>query len=485
MDATRSLALEGTDRSPQRVEMAPTLVVLWSVDEPHRIGEVAVLPPGPCMLGRREPSPADPLTRLVFCRKRPGRADVTGPLQSPLVSRDQLTLERMPGGSITVRNVGRAPLRIDGRRMEATSVSVGALLEIEERLLVGVFERPASMPAPAPDAPLALHPFGVADDVGIIGESPATWSLREQIAFVAPRREHVLVRGASGTGKELVARALHGRSERRSRGLVSRNAATIPEGLVDAELFGHVKNYPNPGVPERKGLVGEADGGTLFLDEFGELREAVQGHLLRVLDDGEYTRLGEARPSRADLRLIAATNRGDEAFKHDVLARFKLRITVPDLNGRREDVPLLVRGLLSRIGRQDSAIASRFFSEGDPDQPARLTCGLMRQLVARTYTTHVRELETLLWQSLQTSRGDTLEPIEGTPPGSPSASDRPSARGAAVDPDMLDAATIQACLDRHGGRQEPVWRELGLSSRHVLTRLVKKHGLTVRGRERG
>jgi DNA-binding NtrC family response regulator len=485
MDPTKSLAIQALRPNARQLAKVPGLVILWSVDEPHRMGEVAIVPTGPCTLGRHEPAPGDAVTRLVFCRQRPGRSDVTGPLQSPLVSREQLAVERLPDGSLSVRNTGRAALLVDGERTDEAIVSAGGLLEIEGRLLLGVFARPATLPAPAPGTTLDAHPFGLADGEGIIGESPDAWILRERVAFVAPRHAHVLVRGESGTGKELVARALHDRSERRAKQLISRNAATIPEGLVDAELFGHVKNYPNPGVPERRGLVGEADGGTLFLDEFGELPEAVQGHLLRVLDDGEYTRLGEARPSRADLRLIAATNRGDEAFKHDVLARFKLRIDVPDLNGRREDVPLLVRGLLGHIAREDATIAARFFPDGDPAQPARVSCGLMRQLVAHTYTTHVRELEALLWQSLQKSRGDTLEPIEIVASRLRPVAGSTGQEAQRVDPNTLDAATIQACLDRHDGRQEPVWRELGLTSRHVLTRLVKKYGLEVKGRGSG
>ncbi len=474
MEETQSLLMPGPSAAPP-IENLPVLVILWSVDEPDRVGEVAVVPRGRCSLGRLEPGPGDPVARLVFCRQRPGRSDLTGAIRSPLVSREQLALERSAGSTVLVQNRGRGALLVDGRRSDEAVLGPGSLVELDSRLLLGLFLRPASLPAPAPGTVLERHAFGCADRAGLIGESPASWGLRERVAFVAPRHAHVLVRGESGTGKELVARALHEGSGRRTRPLVSRNAATIPEGLVDAELFGNAKGYPNPGMPERRGLVGEADGGTLFLDEFGELPEAAQAHLLRVLDEGEYSRLGEARPSRADLRLVAATNRGDEALKHDVLARFRLRVDVPDLNARREDVPLLARGLLGRIARSDPSIASRFFPGGDPDAGARISCGLVRQLVAHRYRTHVRELEALLWQSLQASRSDSLLPIELPP-------DPLGDEAGRVDPESLDPAAIQACLDRHGGRQGPAWRELGLSSRHVLGRLVKRHRLRVRGR---
>ena len=131
---------------------------------------------------------------------------------------------------------------------------------------------------------------------------------------------------------------------------MSRNgSATLPAGLIDAELFGNVANYPNAGMAERPGLIGEADGSTLFLDEIGELPDALQTHLLRVLDDGgEYQRLGDARRRHADLRLIAATNRPVRQLKHDLAARLRLRVHLPGLNERPEDVPLLARFLLQR-----------------------------------------------------------------------------------------------------------------------------------------
>ena len=144
-----------------------------------------------------------------------------------------------------------------------------------------------------------------------------------------PTRTSLLL-GESGTGKELAARAVHQLSQRGRQQFVARNAATLPAGLIDAELFGNAKNYPNPGMPERRGLIGEADGGSLFLDEIGELPVELQAHLLRVLDgDGEYQRLGEGVARRSNFRLIAATNRDPSTLKHDLAARFTARIELP------------------------------------------------------------------------------------------------------------------------------------------------------------
>lgn len=471
-ESTRTLTLRDTgSRELDLPAAAPALVVLWSRDEPHRVGEIALLPLGgagvSALLGRQAPSPDDEVPRLTFVRQRPGRTEATGPLRSPHLSRDQLLLVVEGAGRVRVDNVGRCPLRVGGRVVDGVGLRVGDVIELQQQVLLMCVERPVAMEAPASRC---RAPFGEADEHGIVGESLAAWDLRASIAFVAGRNAHVLVRGASGVGKELVAQAIHAGSGRAERPLVARNAATFPESLVDAELFGNARNYPNPGMPERPGLIGESHGTTLFLDEFGELPPALQAHLLRVLDAGEYTRLGDARARKADLRLVAATNRPESALKEDVLARFRLRIEVADLNARREDVPLIARHLLRAIGAADPAISRRFF---DRDQP-RLSATLVERLARRRWTTHVRELEWLLWQALAASRGDTLDWPEDV--------DAPRAAIVSVDPVELSPEAVQACLDRHGGRQEPAWRELGLASRHVLARLVKRHGLSVRGR---
>lgn len=481
---------EGLEPSaPSEAALAPALILLWSLDEPGRVGEVVLVPPEqlrtPVTLGRAAASPDDPVPRLGLARQRPGRTELTGPLNTSSVSRAQLQLVAEEGG-LRVENLGRGELIVGGRQVHSAELVSGDLLEISQRALFLVALRPATLPALASEAP--LHPFGAADAHGLVGESPAAWALRERLTFLAGRAEHVLVRGPSGTGKELVAQALHRGSPRARRPLVSRNAATIPPTLVDAELFGQAKNYPNTGSPERAGLIGEADGSTLFLDEFAELPPELQAHLLRLLDGGEYHRLGESRPRRADLRLVAATNRPDGALKPDVLARLKLRIEVPGLEARREDVPLIARAILARITAEDPALAGE---QGE----VRLTPALVTALVRHAYTTHVRELEALLWEALSRSRDDRLDVWPGFPRlGASAPAAPPPARSAAapeagaeepaqpVDPSRLTPEEIQACLDRHDGAQEPAWRELGLSSRHVLARLVKRYGLNVRGR---
>jgi two-component system nitrogen regulation response regulator GlnG/two-component system response regulator HydG len=379
-------------------------VVLWSRDEPERTGEVLLIPPSvaPWMFGRGETSPGE--RRLALVRQRPAANQVTAPLGSVRISRVQLHVIALGPGVLEVDNVGRCPLTVDGRQETRATIRPGAVLELHNELLLLCTTRPTTLPR---IAEYPGHAFGQVDDHGLLGESPALWALRGVIAAAARRSAHVLVLGESGTGKELVAQALHARSDRAAKTLVARNATTIPEALVDAELFGNLRNYPNPGTPERPGLIGQASGSTLLLDELAELPPTLQAHLLRVLDGGEYQRLGEAVSRRSDFRLVAATNRPEGDLKHDLLARLKIRITVPGLGERREDIPLLAAHLLCRHASRDSQHSGRQLHD-DAVHP-RLSPALVSALVTHHYTTHVRELDALLLTALLESRGRYLE----------------------------------------------------------------------------
>ena len=472
-----------TGRSAEASAVPTTfvLVVAWCADEPDRLGESLVLPLAAggswSVFGRGEAAPSDPHPRLTLVRARPGRVEAAAPLANPRLSRLQLRLAPCGDQGVSFERLGRAPLihNSGDREVDHGLLQAGDTLQIGKELVLLLARRPAWQ------APVDLGPdarpfaFGAPDALGLVGESPEMWRLRAQIAFMAPRREHVLITGASGTGKEKVAHALHDLSS--SRPLVARNAATFPEGLIDAELFGNARNYPNAGMPERPGLVGEANGSTLFLDEIGELPATLQAHLLRVLDAGEYQRLGEGQSRRSTFRLLAATNRPYAALKPDVLARLPLRIEVPDLNSRRDDVPLLARHLLSEIGEGARA-------EGG------ISLGLMTALVRHQYATNVRELRAALLEATAHA-GSKESPLTWVPRAlAPAAPEIERAPEPASDPGLaagtpppragaaeLDPARVQEVLDRHQGNIELAWRELGLSSRHALTRLVSRHGL--------
>jgi two-component system nitrogen regulation response regulator GlnG/two-component system response regulator HydG len=446
------------------------VVVAWSLEEPWRVGETAMIR-GASLLGRGGAQPHDPCSRLVFYRRRPDSAHPCPPLAGARISRQQLELRPAGDDKLEVASLGRCALSVDGVEAQRSVVAPGAVLTLKNALILYVMRRPplerlGAFPAPR-------FAFGEPDPHGIVGEGAAAWRLRDELAMAARSPHHVLLRGESGAGKELAARAIHALSGRAARPFVSRNAATFPEGLVDAELFGNVRNYPQSGTPERPGLVGEADGSTLFLDELAELPQALQAHLLRLLDPGgEYQRLGDARPRRADLRLVAATNRPLDALKHDLLARFASRIEVPPLQARREDVPLLARHLLLRFARDVADVRARLCDERDGEPEPRIDPKLVEALLAHEFTHHLRELERLLWLAVTTTR----EPFVAlTSEVQAELRMRPeAAAGAEPEP---DADAVREALAHAGGSVTRAARALGLKNRFSLYRLMKRHGI--------
>ncbi|HEY1959996.1 MAG TPA: sigma 54-interacting transcriptional regulator [Polyangiaceae bacterium] len=428
------------------VDDAPALVIAWSAREPHRVGEVALLDvAGPWVLGRA----SGELAQLAFVRQRPHASIITGGLAGDSLSRRQIEIERAHAG-LSLRNVGNARMRVNGADAISEVVVDGDVVEVVGHYVFYVTTRPVS-PGDAFD--WAAYPFGEADSVGIVGESPAAWKLRADLAFAAMTNAHVLIHGPSGTGKELCAAAIHSLSPRARRPFIALSAANIPPGLIDSELFGHPKNYPNAGMPERIGLVGAADGGTLFLDEIGEMPPELQAHLLRFLDArGKYNRLGETLTRHANVRLVCATNRGPAGLKFDLLARLMVRIQTPSLEARREDIPLIVRHLL-----RASPSAAAFANDVDPS--------LMVKLLRMRFPTNVRELEEHLVRALRFSAGSPplrlVEP-RGVVPAPPE--------------DERMVAEIRAALERHGWHVSRAAESLGMS-RHALARLMKKHGI--------
>lgn len=463
---TITATLDGGDSigaPPELERPTPALVLVWSEKEPERVGELMFVDRHAAFFGR-DSEAAEP--RALLVRQGPAANQKTAPLRNPFLSRRHLKLKWVEDDAVSIECLGKRALLINDKEHTQALVRPGELVEVRGLYQFLCVLRPRRLPAAE-----TVHDFGLPDADGIVGESLACWTLRRQIAFAAARAAHVLITGPSGTGKELVARGIHRASTRRARELIARSAATLPSGLIDAELFGNIASYPNVGMPERPGLLGKADGSTLFLDEIGELAQELQAHLLRVLDAGEYQRLGDAKPRVTDVRLVAATNRASSELKLDLAARFPLRIDVPGIGERVEDVPLLARQIVRRIAAEDPALAARFLTTGagTTGEP-RFSGELMRALLRHPYTTHVRELEALLWRSLQTSGADTLELTPAL---------RPELREAA-EPRPLQSITLEevrASLARHEGVKDKVWRELGLSSRHALHRLLKKWGL--------
>jgi len=244
-----------------------------------------------------------------------------------------------------------------------------------------------------------------AGEVEMIGNSPAMQGLYKMIGQVAPTESTVLICGESGTGKELVARAIHRHSRRADRRLVVVNCASIPETLLEAELFGHERGAFTGATQRRIGRFQFADGGTIFLDEIGELAPATQAKLLRVLQEHEIERLGANTSIPVDVRVLAATNRDLEeavrqgAFRKDLYYRLKVvTLRVPPLRERREDIPVLARFLLRRC-------AARL---GLPE--ANLDRETVGWLTSLDWPGNVRELEHSLERALILSHGGLITP---------------------------------------------------------------------------
>ncbi len=238
----------------------------------------------------------------------------------------------------------------------------------------------------------------------IVGHAPALTTVLEAVSRVAATDTTVLITGETGTGKELIARALHSASKRKDRPLIKINCAALPSGLVESELFGHEKGAFTGAIARRMGRFELADGGTLFLDEIGELPPEAQAKLLRVLQEREFDRVGGTAPITADVRVLAATNRDllqavrDKTFREDLYYRLSVfPILLPPLRDRKADIPLLVHFLVNKL-------AARLGKH-----VVGASAALMERLLAYPWPGNIRELENVLERAVILSKGPTLE----------------------------------------------------------------------------
>ena len=303
----------------------------------------------------------------------------------------------------------------------------------------------------------------------LVGSSPALRKVGQLIEKVAPTDATVLVRGASGTGKEVVARALHANSPRHDRPLVTVNCAALQESLLESELFGHEKGAFTGAVQAKPGLVEVAEGGTLFIDEVGEMAVGVQAKLLRVLEDGHYRRVGGTRELHADVRVVAATNKALEdamragQFREDLYYRLNvIAVTLQPLRERREDVPELVEHFL----RTRPVGPSR----------CRIDPGALEALVRYDWPGNVRELANVL-ERAQILAEDHLITPDDLPENVVEAAAAASAVSRAVAPHDLHAAQrrhVLRVLEQEQGNKVRAARALGIS-RRALYRLLEKY----------
>ncbi len=237
---------------------------------------------------------------------------------------------------------------------------------------------------------------------GIIGKSTEIREVVDTIMQVAPTDITVLVTGESGTGKEIIARAIHDASRRAARKFIPVNCGAIPEGILESELFGHEKGAFTGAVESRKGYFELADGGTIFLDEIGDTPISTQVKLLRVLENGEFMRVGSSEPRRVNVRIIAATNKNLEEevrakqFRQDLFFRLRsVNIRIPPLRDRRGDIPLLVETFLNAVGEAGKDIM--------------ITDEAMNLMMRHSWPGNVRELRNVIESIAVLERGNVVD----------------------------------------------------------------------------
>lgn len=305
----------------------------------------------------------------------------------------------------------------------------------------------------------------------LVGNCPAMTAVYEQIRLVAPSDATVLVRGPSGTGKELVARAIQSLSPRKDKPFVVLNCAALPESLVESELFGHERGAFTDALERRIGRAEAADGGTLFLDEIGDLPLPVQVKLLRFLQDRTFSRVGSSQERRSDVRFLAATSRDLEdmmargLFREDLYYRINIfPIALPPLAERGDDVVLLARHFLQRL-------SAKYGKKID-----RISPQAVERLMAHPWPGNVRELENCMERAVLTAQDGCIREFNlpaALGVGGTAAESSPAASSLTL-AEQLDAherRILEAALARHKGNRSAAGRELGVSPRMMTYRL--------------
>jgi len=303
---------------------------------------------------------------------------------------------------------------------------------------------------------------------GIVGRSQAMRALYELLSTVADSPATVLISGETGTGKELAARAIHHAGPRRAHRFVALNCSAIPETLLEAELFGHVRGAFTGAVGNRQGKLEAANRGTLFLDEVGTMSAALQAKLLRVLQEREFERVGDSQTIKVDVRVIAATHAdlakmvSDGSFREDLFYRLNVvPVRMPALRERRDDIPLLVQHFLAKLSHD---AAARKEKGAGAQGPATVSQDALRQLMTYDWPGNVRQLEnvierlyTLLPKRAQIELADLPDEIRGASPSTTAAVQADAMPEHGVDLDgylsSVELMLIRKALDRTSGNK--------------------------------
>jgi Nif-specific regulatory protein len=418
-----------------------------------------------------------------------GRVAATGqPIVVPLVGQEPIALSELADPAAwqdEPLSLVSVPVSFEGRSVGALSVyftrdvhvpfaaPLRALQEVAQRLA----HRLATVNSPpAADLPRGARPHGAFDYANLIGASPAMRQVYEEIGQVAPTTATVLILGESGTGKELVAHAIHANSERAAGPFIKISGAALPDTLFESELFGHERGAFTGATGRKRGRLDLAQGGTLFLDEVGDLPLTTQVKLLRVLQSREYERLGGTETLKADVRLIAATNKNmaaavaEGSFREDLYYRLNVfTIALAPLRERRADIAALSEYFLDKYAARHRR------------DVRRLASSAMDALSQYDWPGNVRELENAIERAVVVCSGTLLEDrhlprsmrggVHARPAGKPTLA-------AAVE--QLERRLIEEALRESGGNLARASRSLGTTER-ILRYKVSKYGLRVLG----
>ncbi len=305
----------------------------------------------------------------------------------------------------------------------------------------------------------------------ILGQSPEVHELVRLIRKVAASEANVLISGENGTGKELVARAIHEASPRSASSFIVVNCGAIPADLFESELFGHRKGAFTGADRKRLGLIELAEGGTLFLDEVGELPLQLQPALLRAVQFGEFRPVGGERTEKADVRVLAATNRdledaiGQKEFREDLYHRLStLKVEVPPLRAREGDAPYLAQKFLDRQNERSGTEAPKQFS------PAALA-----RLADHEWTGNVRELENVVVRLVTLVEGSTIE-ADDVDRHVKSVESRPRSTLETLDLQTLERSAVVQALRAHSGHREKAAADLGVAVKTLYNK-IRQHGI--------
>jgi len=306
---------------------------------------------------------------------------------------------------------------------------------------------------------------GLSNAQGLVGRAPAFQRMLEMVARVAPSEATVLLLGESGSGKELVAKAIHDASRRVDKPFVTLDCSGLTETLFESELFGHERGAFTGATSRKEGLIEAASGGTLFLDEVGDIPLIMQVKLLRLLETGAYRRVGSTEPHMADIRLVSATHRDLRAmvksgsFRQDLYFRLNtFPVELPPLRERSTDIPILAKSLLARVAADRNLIISEDSIE------------LLRRY---DYPGNVRELRNIIERASLLCNGEAIQPAHLPEEVRSSHAKHEAITGSSVSLVELERQTLEARLAHHRGSRKMLADELGISERTLYRKLNK------------